>query len=184
MSTAKKSNWHDMLPPGEIVPAGYMLLLLMVALTKSAALTRGIKPNDQLHLLEMMNGLTDQYLTQEMLAMIEPMPSPGWQIYIEAKSLDSADDKLAKASFAVLTSERVFGHFVRLNRSIVEAIRWRIAQRQRSVVAAPATSPTAAPVTPAPAILETPAPPVPPMLVRPMQGYEIPDRFMQRGPGR
>jgi hypothetical protein len=97
----------------------------MVALTKRALLTKDIKPAEQLLLLEKMNSLTDQYFTPEMLATIEPMGDIGYEIFKVARSLDLPGDKSARPSFDVLTSPRVFRHFVTLNPSILAAIKLR-----------------------------------------------------------
>jgi hypothetical protein len=101
----------------------------------------------------------------EMVAMIEPLNDKGYTIYAEAKSLDPPGDKSADASFRVMTSEKVFGHFLTLNPSILKAIEWRETSQRKA-----ATSPAAMP-SPQPA---------PPPAPRPAYGSEIPDRFMQR----
>jgi hypothetical protein len=110
-------------------PSGYKLIFIMVALTKRALLTKDIKPAEQLLLLEKMNGLTDQYFTPEMLATIEPMGDTEYEIFKEARSLSPPGDKTCRASFDVLTSPRVFGHFITLNPSILAAIKLRDAVR-------------------------------------------------------
>jgi hypothetical protein len=123
------SAWLASLSPDESLvvhtPSGYLLLFIIVALTKRALLTEGIKPAEQLHLLEKMNRLTDQYFTPAMLAVIEPMGDTEYKIYEQAKSLDPPGDKSARASFDVLTIPRVFWHLVTLNPSILAAIKLR-----------------------------------------------------------
>ena len=54
----------------------------------------------------------------------------------EARSLDREDDRLGQASFDVLTSWRVFGHFRRLNPSFLAAIKLR--QQMTATGTAPA----------------------------------------------
>ena len=75
-------------------------------LDQRALQSRGIKTGDQLFLLEKLNGLTDIYLSPEMLAMIEPMSDLEYQIFAAAKSLDVESDSLSpaqktQASFAI-----------------------------------------------------------------------------------
>ena len=152
----------------EMVPAGYKWIFILIALAKLALLTRGIAPAEKLRFLEFLDTAPDSYMTREMVAMIDPLDDAGYAIYAEAKTLDPPGDKLGEASFRVLTSERVFGHFLTLNPSILKAIEWREANRGRA-----ATTPAAAP-----------APPMPPPATRPPYGSDIPDRFLQRGQGR
>jgi hypothetical protein len=78
-----------------------------------------------LRFLEALNGMTDLNFTAPMLQMIEPMRDTGFQIWKEAKTLDRDGDKSCMASFRVLTGWRVFQHFLRLNPSILAAIKLR-----------------------------------------------------------
>jgi hypothetical protein len=121
------SAWLASLSPDESLivntPQGYLLMFIVVALTKRGLRANNIKPAEQLFLLEKMNGLTDQYFTPEMLATIEPMGDTEYEIFREARSLDPPDDKTAAASFKVLTSPRVFSHLARLSPSIFAAIK-------------------------------------------------------------
>jgi hypothetical protein len=95
-------------------PAGYIHLMLWASAAKRA-LQWEMKPGKRLKLLEMLNSLTDNYFTQDMLAIIEPMCDTQMQMVSEARSLDREDDRLGQASFDVLTSPKVFGHFRRLS---------------------------------------------------------------------
>jgi hypothetical protein len=82
-----------------------------------------MKPGKRLRFLELLNSLTDGWLTPEILAVIEPAGDTEMAMINEAKSLDG--DKGCEASLKVLTSPKVFGHFRRLNPSFVAAIKLR-----------------------------------------------------------
>jgi hypothetical protein len=105
-------------------PAGYVHLMLMAAYAK-----RGLQfkasIGKRLKLLELLNSLTDGYFTPEMLSVIEPMCDTQMEMVSEARSLVREDDRLGNASFAVLTKPQVFGHFRRLNPSLLAAIKLR-----------------------------------------------------------
>jgi len=133
----KHEAWFGSLSPDELLvvhtPQGYRIMFILVALTKRALLTKGIKPAEQLDLLEKMHSLTDQYFTPEMLAMIDPMGDVEYSIYQEAKTLDSPGDKAAMGSFRMLTSCRVFWMFVTANPSMLDAIKFHEATRNGTV---------------------------------------------------
>jgi len=95
-----------------------------------------MKPGKRLKLLELLNSLTDNWLTPEMLAIIAPASDTEMAMVNEARSLDREDDRLGQASFDVLTSWRVFKHFRRLNPSFMAAIKLR--QQMTATGAAPA----------------------------------------------
>jgi hypothetical protein len=123
-------------PDNELaVPAGYIHLMLWASAAKRA-LQWEMKPGKRLRLLELLNGLTDNYFTPDMLAIIEPMSDTEMAMVSEARSLDREDDRLGQASFDVLTSPKVFGHFRRLNPSFLAAIKLR--QQMTAAGTAPA----------------------------------------------
>lgn len=129
----KHSAWLASLSADELLvvrtPVGYLHTFIAVSLMKRALLTEGIKPAEQLDLLEKMNSWLDLYFTREMLATIEPICDTGYAIFAEAKSLDRPADKLGQASFEVLTCPRVFWHLTTLNPSILAAIKLKEAAR-------------------------------------------------------
>jgi hypothetical protein len=115
--------------PLEYVPSGYRLTFIICALLKRALLAADLKVGYRLRFLEAMNHWTDNYFRAEMLQMIDPMSDLEYAIYKEAKSLDSEDKHLSptqrtEVSFKLLTGERVFSHFLKLNRGIAAAIKW------------------------------------------------------------
>jgi hypothetical protein len=70
--------------------------------------------------LEQLNGLVDEYFTPAALAAINPADNVSAQIIREANKLD--DDHNWRNVY-VLTSSEVFGNLVRLNPSILEAMK-------------------------------------------------------------
>ena len=109
------------------VPDGYKWALIGAALTKRTLQSPGLRAGDRLALLERLNGMTDAYFTADMLAAIEPMCDTGYAIYKEANSLNPPQDEThGEASFKLLASPKVFGHFCALTPSIMAAIRNRV----------------------------------------------------------
>jgi hypothetical protein len=104
------------------------MFFIVAALTKRALQDDKMKAGDRLHLLEKLNGLTDQNFTADQLALIDPMSDLEYQIFCEAKSLDIKAVDLSpaqqtQASYDILTGY-VFEHFVVLNPGMAKAIRW------------------------------------------------------------
>jgi hypothetical protein len=127
--------WLASLSPDESfvvhTTAGYLMSYLMAAATKRWLSSESLKPADRLFMLEKMHAMTDTYFTLEMLTTIQPMGDVEYQIMNEAWSLDPPDEKArGNASFEVLTSPRVFWHFVTLNPSLLAAI--KIQKRNRA----------------------------------------------------
>jgi ribosomal protein S15P/S13E len=125
------------------VPLGNKMALIGAALAKRALLIPSIKPAEKLELLERMNGMTDGYFSAAMLVMVEPLCDTGFAIFKEAASLDPLKDAThGAASFNLLTSPNVFAHFIKLNQSILAAIKHHAAARQeRPAVPRPAETP-------------------------------------------
>jgi hypothetical protein len=120
------------------VADGHKLSFIIAALTKRTLQIPGIKPADRLALLEKLNRLTDDYFTADMLASISPMCDTAFAIFKEARTLDPPrDDAHCAASFKVLATRHVFDHFVKLNPSIMAAIKQRAAGRQDQHAAPP-----------------------------------------------
>jgi hypothetical protein len=114
-----------------MMAAGHALSFIAVALVKRALLDdTTMNAGDRLRLLEKLNGLTDLNFTAAMLALIDPMSDLELEIYREAKSLDpprpKKDDPRSlhfQASFEILTSPKVFEHFIALNPGLAAAVR-------------------------------------------------------------
>jgi hypothetical protein len=103
------------------LPEGQRFNLISAALAKRMLQTQGITVGQRLRLLELMNACTDLYFTADMLATVQPMTEIEFEIYSAAASLDSKDR--SDESFKILTSPRVFGFFVKLNPSMMAAIK-------------------------------------------------------------
>lgn len=110
------------------VPPGHQLNMIVTSLFKRWLLGK-MDADLRLRLLEGLDRMTDIYFRPEMVAMIEPMCDTAYAIWEEAKTLDRKGDLACMASFRVLTSPRVFNHFIALNPSIFAAIEWREAYR-------------------------------------------------------
>jgi hypothetical protein len=118
------------------VADGHKWSFIIAALTKRTLHISAINAADRLDLLERLHKLTDSYFTADMLAGISPMCDTGYAIFKEARTLDPPQDKTrCAASFDVLATPSVFRHFVRLNPSILAAIKHRAACRQEQHVA-------------------------------------------------
>jgi hypothetical protein len=129
------------------VSDGHKWSFIVASLTKRALQISGLKPADRLDLLERLNGLTDGYFTADLLATIEPLCDTAAAILAEARTLDPPQDEShCDASLTLLATRSVFQHFVRLNPSIMAAIKHRAATRQdREPAPQPAETPPRAP---------------------------------------
>jgi hypothetical protein len=105
------------------VPTGYQHLLLVIAYIKRALVLCEMKAGERLHHLEWLNKQTDNYISPEMLAIIEPMSDAEIAMMHEARSLDQNESD--SKSFEILTNWKVFNSFLALNPSILAAIRLR-----------------------------------------------------------
>jgi hypothetical protein len=131
----------------------YRFNFIVAAMTKRGLQDDKMPAGERLHLLEKLNGLTDQHFTAEMLALIDPMSDLEFQIYQEAKSLDAPHPKNKddirtihwKASFDILTGP-AFKHFVALNPGLAKAFRLYDGQFWPDTAPQSATSPPADPL--------------------------------------
>lgn len=112
-------------PHVQIFPVGYRYQLLLIAFTKYV-LSLKMGQGQRLRFLELLNDMTDRFITPEMLAVVEPMSETEVNMLIAARSLDAADDKAGSASFKVLTRRDIFDHFLELNPSLLTAIKMRV----------------------------------------------------------
>jgi hypothetical protein len=103
-------------------PIGYRATLLVAALTKRAVLTEQCTVGERLELLEGLGRLVDNCFTALVLAVIRPACDTAIAMMREARTLD-APGAHCEASFKVLTSPEVFREFLRLNPSLIAAIR-------------------------------------------------------------
>lgn len=130
-SREQHEAWLATLNPSErfvaFVSLGCRPRFIIAALAKRGLLDPNIKPGQQLHMLELMNQLTDPlHFTPEMLAMIAPASNTECEIVELAHSLDQPDDKRGRYSYDILMNERVWEFFCTLNPSFLAAIRHRV----------------------------------------------------------
>jgi hypothetical protein len=104
-----------------MMPPAYRPLLILVALTKSALQSPGIKAGMKLKMLEHLNGLICATFPEPLHQSIAPANDTEWKILMEASKLDAPKDKMRTASFQLLAGDVTFGHFMKLNASIAAA---------------------------------------------------------------
>ena len=114
---------------GALVTSGHRMMLICVAVAKMA-LRSEMPAALRLRFLEILDALQDHYVKAEMVAMIEPMPDEAWQIVNAALSLNPKTDDVKswqdiRPAWNILEGQRVFGFLLKLNPSMLEAIRWR-----------------------------------------------------------
>jgi hypothetical protein len=126
LSPAERSAWMASLSDDEWAilhtPVGYLSMLLTAAFTKHTLARCEMTAGDRLRLLEGLANLVDARFSAAALAVIEPACDTAVAMIMEAHSLDTEGSHGA-ASYRLLTSWSVFGHFVRLNPSLLAAIR-------------------------------------------------------------
>jgi hypothetical protein len=124
LSPAERAAWMASLNDDEWAilhtPVGY--LSVFAALTKHTLARCEMTVGDRLRLLEGLARLVDSRFSAAALAVIEPACDTAVEMIMEAHSLD-AEGSHGTASYRLLTSWTVFGHFVRLNPSLLAAIR-------------------------------------------------------------
>jgi hypothetical protein len=125
MTSAQRSEWIDSLSADEKLilncPPGYLWMIIMASWVKHWLVTVKMTTEERLEILEKLNGLTDEKFTAEALATIKPANDISVQMIEEARKLDDAGD--LSRSFDVLVGWETFGHLVRLNPSILDAIK-------------------------------------------------------------
>ena len=149
--------------------AGHKHTLLFIAYAKHALVNIEMNAGQRLRFLELIHGCIDFTVTQEMVALIEPMSDTEMQMMHEARSLNSEADPAGMVSYRLLTRPDVFGHFLALNPSLLAAIMLH----QKKFDGPPVTF-TAESV---PAFPTIPIPPSPPAW---LTGADRPDRFVTR----
>jgi hypothetical protein len=102
--------------------AGHRYTLVMASLTKMALQTE-MPPEMRLEFLGHLENITDQVLTPEVIALVQPMDKAGYELYEEAAKLGFGPR--GPNLFTVL--DRKFDVFAALNPSLRDAIddAWR-----------------------------------------------------------
>ena len=124
----------EMLPH---VSVGDRYNVLVISLLKKALLSCPTDAGERLEILEDLNNCAHGPINHFALGLIQPMCDTGYRMVEAARELDAPDENPyphydadamerpcpGRASFKMLTSAEVFGHFRRLNPSIDEALR-------------------------------------------------------------
>jgi hypothetical protein len=105
-------------------PTGHRYTMIIAAYVKRLLVTPAARftANDQLKMLEGLASLIGTYFTADALAAIDPACDVFMSMVDEAKRANK-DPKRCNESFEILTSWEVFNHLVRLNPSLLEAIK-------------------------------------------------------------
>jgi hypothetical protein len=112
-----------MMTDGDLISlcsAGHRHTLLSIAVAKRALTMPGISVNEQLRLLEQINGCACHEISPAMIELIEPASDVEIRMIEAAHSLDAGDAKLSP-SFYVLAKS--FRQFCRINSSYLAALR-------------------------------------------------------------
>jgi hypothetical protein len=126
MTDEQRSAWLDGMTPDEklvvYTPPGYLSTLVIVAYTKRALVSYEIPIGERLRMLETINGFVDTAFTAEALAVIEPACHTAMEMIHECLQVDEGKPRLGKA-FDLMASWEVFGHLLKLNPSMLAAIK-------------------------------------------------------------
>jgi hypothetical protein len=121
---AERCAWIDALGADETLilytPRGYKHALVLVSYFKRALARESMTVGERLEILEGISAMVDGYFTAAALALIAPAGDTDAQMIEAALSLDHENDE---RSFSVLTGWEVFGNLVRLNPTIMAAIK-------------------------------------------------------------
>jgi hypothetical protein len=103
-------------------PIGYRYTLVIVAYTKRALVSYEIPVGERLQILEAINGFVDKTFTEAALAVIEPACDTAMEMISECMKVDEGNPRCGKA-FDLMASSPVFGHLLKLNPSMLAAIK-------------------------------------------------------------
>jgi len=107
-----------------MIPDGYKFSMLIIAYFKHVLVSDSMSDAERLWTLEAINSMIDSYLSQEMVARIDPMSDTEARMFGEAASADRGS-KGCKASYKILTEHKTFKLFVDRNEGLRQAIRMR-----------------------------------------------------------
>jgi len=118
----------DVMPDAErmmtSVPLGHQYELILAGYFKRTLLEQGMSVADRLHTLEGLGTLVHGALTPAALAAVAPAGETMMQIVEEALRIDlDANSETCEASFAVLTRPDVFANLLKLEPSLLDAMR-------------------------------------------------------------
>jgi hypothetical protein len=108
------------------VPVGYMHTLLLISYIKHVLGRCPMSVGERLTMLENLNRLVDNYITADVLATVSPSCNATAKMIFETDALEAND------AFKVLTSWEVFGNFLKLNPTLLDAIKLASGRRDQS----------------------------------------------------
>src|SRR5690242_14877817 len=102
MSQEERSAWIASLSADETmvlhVPVGHRVSLLLIAHTKRVLVRdRHATTEDQLRALELLNSLTDSFLTPAAMVAVQPACATAAEMIKHALSLDGENERLTKS---------------------------------------------------------------------------------------
>jgi hypothetical protein len=104
-------------------PVGYRYTMVLVAWTKAMLVScKNMPVGDRLRMLEAINGFVDDNFTEAALAAIEPACPTAVEMIQECLKVDEGNPRSGKA-FDLMASSEVFGHLLKLNPSMLAAIK-------------------------------------------------------------
>jgi hypothetical protein len=103
-------------------PTGYRYTLVIVAYTKRVLVSYEMPVGVRLRMLEAINGFVDKIFTEAALALIEPACDTAMEMIRECMRVDEGNPRCGKA-FDLMASSEVFGHLLKLNPSMLAAIK-------------------------------------------------------------
>jgi len=119
-SSEERHAWLDSLNADESAivhtPVGHRYTLVIISETKRL-LAMDLSAAHRLRFLEFLDSCTDNFLTAEAVAIVEPMCDEAYEMVKEARKLG------ASKALDVLARWEVFNAFVVLNPSLLRAIK-------------------------------------------------------------
>ena len=103
-------------------PIGYRYTLVIVAYTKRVLVSYEIPVGERLRMLEAINSFVDNIFTEAALAVIEPACDTAMEMICECMKVDEGNPRCGKA-FDMMGTSPVFGHLLKLNPTILAAIK-------------------------------------------------------------
>jgi hypothetical protein len=121
-SSEERSAWLNSLNEGESAivhcPVGHRYTLVLISETRRL-LSTNLSAEYRLRFLEFLDRCTDNFLTPEAIALVEPICNEAYEMVKEARKLG------ASKALDVFARWEVFSAFVALNPSLLTAIKMR-----------------------------------------------------------
>jgi hypothetical protein len=128
------SAWCAALPESEtywgIMPPGYMSSFWLIVIAKNV-LQQKLSHANRLAFSNILDHQRNEpNITAEMIAMIQPAGKAELEMFAAASNADPAGDDRGRLSYGLLSSFRMFDLLVLANPSVLDAIKYGIAQRK------------------------------------------------------